>query len=178
MRIAAPRECTVDDLRAFATMVREGGQVDPAGLEARILKAAWLGLFSLDGELAAVAALKVPRPSYQQGVFSKARVPDQSVKFQLEFGWLVVAPKYRRRGLATALVRALLMKNPRDGVFATTVETNKAVGEILKNEGFESLGQAFRSARGETSINLWVRYPDISCLGRCDLLAESESLDS
>jgi GNAT superfamily N-acetyltransferase len=157
IRILTPEECPDEDLRSFVRMVRQGGQVTSAGLEARIASAAWLGLARLGGKLAGVAALKVPRRAYHSKVFSAAQASEQAHRFPLEFGWAFVVPPFRGLGIAKALLGALLAKNVGGGTFATTRADNRFMERILRDAGFEILGQPFQSPRKETTNSLWVR---------------------
>jgi len=155
IRILAPGECSATDLQSFVRLVCQGAQVTSVGLEARIASATWLG-FAWSGEkLAGVAALKNPRPTYRSKVFSAAKAAALAQRFPLEFGWTVVVPECRGLGIAKTLLRELLAKNASSGTFATTSTDNQSMQKILRDSGFEVLGEPFPSPRKETNNCLW-----------------------
>jgi ribosomal protein S18 acetylase RimI-like enzyme len=156
-RILPPGECSAQDLQSFSRLVRQGGQVQAAGLEARISNAARLGFARCGNRLAGVAALKNPRPTYQSKVFAAAAESTLAHRFSLEFGWVVVAPPFQERGIAKTLSRRLMETTTKVGVFATTGVENEPMQRILRYAGFEVVGQPFPSSRAGTSNRLWVR---------------------
>jgi GNAT superfamily N-acetyltransferase len=157
LRILAPNECSAKDLRFFARLVRLGEQVASAGLEARIRAAAWLGFAWFGGALVGVAALKAPRPTYRDKIFSAAEVATLAVHFPLEFGWVLVTPQFRGLGIAKKLLCHLMAKNSGDGIFATTSVDNHFMHKILQSSGFQMVGQPFPSDRRNATNFLWVR---------------------
>jgi hypothetical protein len=155
IRILLPGECSADDLQTFTHLVRQGDQVMSLGLEARIVAAAWLGFAWLEGKIAGVAALKNPLPTYHTKVFSAAGAMPLADRYPLEFGWAVVVPQFRARGIATSLLHELLLKTT-TGTFATTNADNQSMRRILQGSGFHVLGRPFRIPRRATACLLWV----------------------
>jgi GNAT superfamily N-acetyltransferase len=155
IRILTPGECSAADLQFFLRLVRQGAQVRVVGLKSRIATAAWLGFAWLDRKLAGVAALKNPRSAYRSKVFSAAQATALIDRFPLEFGWAFVVPECRGLGIAKTLLHALLAKQEDNGTFATTRADNPFMQRILRDSGFEVLGEPFSSPRHETSVYLW-----------------------
>lgn len=153
--IKEPAECTAEELRDFADLVIEGGQVARDGLERRIGRAKLLAFAYENGNLAGIAAIKTPSWLYVRDVFRKAIEADQAVDFRYELGWGYTHPNYRRRGIHGRLAEMLTI-NARDfNVFGTTGTDNEAVKAVITKLGFEVCGSPY-AGRTE-SKQLWVR---------------------
>lgn len=160
--ILAPIDSSAKDRCAFSRLLRQGKQVVTAGLEGRIAEAAWLGFAWHDGQLAGVAAIKVPRPTYRKKVFAGAGVANLFSHFSLEFGWVFVLPEFRGLGIAHTLLRELLVKSNDRNIFATTAANNQVMERILKRSGFEQMGQHFQGEQSNANIRLWVRLGNLA----------------
>lgn len=102
LTIGRPDRMNID---GFASLIRLGGAVQHDGLEGRIARARLLvGLETTGGELVGCCAIKRPDKAYAARVFDgTGRAPPD-----YEWGWLVVRPEYRGRGLASVLRSATL----------------------------------------------------------------------
>lgn len=153
--IKRPSECTARELEDFACLVAQGGQVARSGLEQRIRRAKYLAFAYVEGELAAVAAVKKASWFYIRDVFGKANEPARGNDFKYELGWGYTRPKYRNRGIHQCLVD-LLLENVRDiNIFGTTGTANEAIMSILQKRGFVMCGSPYP---GKTEAKqLWIR---------------------
>ena len=96
-------------------------------------------------------AIKVPKESYIDSVFSRASVYKLRHEFRFEIGWSWVHPDYRGRGIATHMAKKLLryIDKGNDNVFATTLDDNYATIKILNKCGFSKIGCAYRSIESQ-----------------------------
>ena len=90
-----PIASTSAERLSFARLVRQGF---PAAqdLERRIRAARWLAFhYEADDTLAAVAALKAPPARHRKDIFAKADATASAADYDIELGWIYVAPAYR-----------------------------------------------------------------------------------
>lgn len=142
-RLREPIVCSEAESREFARLVLQGF---PAAqrLEDRVRAARLLAFHYAAGDaLAAVAALKAPDERYRQDVFEQADVPARAADYELELGWVFVAPPYRGNRIAERLCRRLLAHVPDSSVFATTRPNNAPMIRILKALGFARVGRPY-----------------------------------
>lgn len=163
-----PAECSDEELKQFADVLSEGGQVTPNGLLSRIKLAKVLGFAYLieSNELVGVSALKVPLESYWKNVETGAGVPLPADEFPYEVGWLYVKPEYRgARGgqmLRYLLVQPVL--GIRAGAFATIRHDNAMPQRIISRYGFEHAGHVWTSEKTGNAIDLFTRSADKGAL--------------
>src|SRR5690606_8592510 len=92
-----PREFSSEQVDEFEQAVREGGEVEPAGLRDRLMSARALVLLREERKLAAVAALKTPLAAYRTRVSESAGVELPAATYPFELGWVYVYPFARGR---------------------------------------------------------------------------------
>jgi GNAT superfamily N-acetyltransferase len=139
-----PPSCDPAELAAFETLVRESGEVAERGLPVRIRAAACLAFYyAPQGDLAAIAALKVPRKSYRDRVFRAARTRRRPDAYPLELGWFFVRPAHRGRRMSQRLAAPLLEQERDRAVFATARIGNSAMLKVLSSLGFERTGTPY-----------------------------------
>src|SRR5215467_11567573 len=103
--IRSPAECTPQALADFEKLLMEAGTVDPQGLTQRIGDASrLLFLRESNGQLVGVGALKQPKLSYRNRVFTQARAAVPADEYPMELGWIAVAKSHQRRGLWRRIV--------------------------------------------------------------------------
>ena len=104
-----PSECLPNDLDSFETLVKEGGEVQTAGLRNRIRKAKWL-IFLVEANtiLVGIAALKKPKKTYKNGIFKKAKSSVNPDEFMYEAGWVFVKTEFRGRRYSQLLLETVL----------------------------------------------------------------------
>lgn len=148
MLFKEPTACTQDECLQFARLVREGfaGARD---LDARIPASRLLAFhYAAAGPLVAIAALKAPGEQYREDVFRKAGAAASHVDYELELGWVFVAPSHRRQQVAATLCRRLMARVAASSVFATTRTDNVVMTKILVPLGFTRVGRPY-PRRGE-----------------------------
>lgn len=150
-----PIDCTDRERREFARLVRQGFP-RARNLEARIRDAKWLAFhYAGSGGLTAVAALKAPGERFREDLFRRADAPADAADYELELGWVFVAPAHRGNRIADRLCRLLLANVPTAGVFATTRPGNAAMLRILHALGFARVGRPY--PRRDEELVLLVR---------------------
>jgi GNAT superfamily N-acetyltransferase len=155
--IKAPKDCSDAEVAAFSCLVRQGGEVESKGLERRVRAARALAfLYVKDGALAGVAALKRPTTKHRDDVFGSAGTPEERAPYSLELGWVFVAEDHRGKGYSRALAQAALRYAAEAPMFATTREDNGRMQTTLSRLGFQRLGNAWKSARGNYNLVLFV----------------------
>jgi len=159
-----PAECSAEEIKQFATLLAEGGQVASTGMETRIKLAKVLGFaYSVDSnELVGVSALKVPLDSYRKYVERGAGVSLPTEEFPYEVGWLYVKPEYRG-ARAGQMLRYLLVQpvlGIRAGAFATIRHDNFMPQRIISKYGFDHAGHVWTSEQTGNAIDLFTRSAD------------------
>ena len=162
-----PAECSDEELKNFATVLAEGGQVAISGMMTRIKLAKSLGFaYNEDGELVGVSALKVPLEAYRRQVESGAGVSLPSSEYPYDVGWLYVKPEYRG-AKAGQMLRYLLVQpvlGINAGAFATIRHDNFMPQRIITKYGFERAGHVWTSEKTGNAIDLFVRDADKGAL--------------
>jgi hypothetical protein len=145
----SPVCCSLRELEAFESLVKEGGEVHPDGLGERIRAAVHLGFVKdQHNDLVAVAAIKRPNSEYRDKVFTDARASHLIQRFGvLELGWAYTRPGLRKLGLCS-LLTSLLLTQVQEPVFVTTRIDNQETKGILARTGFTFLGVPYQ---GRTS---------------------------
>ena len=110
-----------------------------------------------DGQLACVGAIKAARPEYIRTVSRKSGYRLDNENCGGEFGYVVTKEAFRKRGLARELSTALL-KDFGEALYATTRDDNPGIQRIVRESGFDCVGQKWRSEQHPNSmIILWLR---------------------
>lgn len=79
--------------------------------------------------------------------------------FEQPFVWLVVvAERFRRRGVGSALMRHTLDRFPDRKVFTSTNQSNRAARAMMESLGFERAGQIEHLDEGDPEL-VYVRRP-------------------
>jgi GNAT superfamily N-acetyltransferase len=152
-----PSDCSHAELQDFERLVRAGGEVTAAGLNARIKNAAVLVYISQSNCVTGIAALKKPQEQYKHRVFQKAGATARPNEFPLELGWIFVVPASRGAGLSHKLVEAAIDASDGRGIFATSRADNAAMHRVLKVHGFSNHGHAYASERSNHELVLFLR---------------------
>jgi len=153
-----PDECTTEELNEFKSLVLEGGEVVEHGLLDRIKRADKL-IFVTDKSVIGVGAIKKPYQQYKNNVFEKAGVPDMSVNFTFELGWLYTSPSARGKGVGRKLMQFIITLVNNSGCFATTRENNDAMHYLFQEYSFAKLGNKYSSDSGDYSLVLYANKP-------------------
>ena len=152
-----PGACRSEDLASFESLVLEGGEVKPIGLQRRIKRAEILAFANDARTLIGVGALKRPDNDYQIDVFKKAGGNLLTSDFPFELGWVYVNPACRRDGVGQRIVDVILSAAADRHVFATARVENGQIHRRLERSGFVREGTAFPSELGAHMLILFVR---------------------
>src|SRR6185369_11351791 len=89
INIVSPANCSKEKIEAFYKIILKGGQINVSEqvLKENINNCLLLGFCEIKGEIAGIAAVKVPRASYKKGVFEKANVSSDGKLFDFEIGY-------------------------------------------------------------------------------------------
>ena len=141
LTVTCPSRANDEEVGQVQSLILLGGAVSTEGLADRIDQAVLLVLVQDARGAAACAAIKRPAPSYGE----RLGVP----LWSFEFGWLVVRPDLRGRGLAATLRRLVLSLVPQ-GVVVFCTRSASVGGEGL--DGFELVHMI-----AEGRLALWIR---------------------
>jgi len=155
INIKMPSNCSINEIREFASLVIKGGEVLQNGLVKRIQNASLLGFATENGLIVSVAAIKQPSQKYRHNVFKESGSCLFPGDYVLEYGWAFTEESYRGRGFARTLLTKLLTNVKNQTLWATTRETNSRIHTILKKYGFQRTGHSFRG-RNDNLI-LWTK---------------------
>jgi len=140
-------------------MVVRSGEVEILGLMYRIRRTKYLAFHYEGDRLVAIVGLKRPCKSYKGKVFSKAGVPEGADNYGLEIGWAFTEPEYRRRGICSNLIDAILGKSKSQNLFATTRANNIPMQRNLEKKGFKKIGNLYLGRTSDYSLQLYVYTP-------------------
>jgi predicted GNAT family N-acyltransferase len=157
IEVKSPTDWPRDVLGSFEGLVRAGGEVAGAGLPVRITEAKVLACHFVEGQLAAIAALKNPKQSYRAKILARSGFDLDQERYPYELGWVFVVPQHRGARLSRPLVKACLASANNAGVFATTRQDNEPMQRTLKRYGFAQAGDVYKSERGDASLVLFLR---------------------
>lgn len=160
-RIKSPADCSPAELDSFEALVREGGEVTPAGLSQRISSASrLLFLYDSSGMLCGVSALKHPNDGYRSKVFRQAEASVLPATYPIEIGWVLVSLSHQGQRLSRPLVEQLLPYAEGSLVYGTTRADNERMHRTLARYGFRQDGVPYRSARGDYDLVLFVQHTE------------------
>jgi len=159
-RTKSPKDCSEAELEAFENFVKAGDEVEREGLHSRIIKASHLlFLYDSTGMLAGVSAIKRPYPDYRNKVFAKAGVAALAKLYEVELGWVFVAPTHRDQRLSRKLVEQIMPYADGNLIYATTRRENEPMLRTLCRYGFHHEGKPYKSKRGDYELVLFVQNP-------------------
>lgn len=151
--LKSPAECSDAELAAFESRLIESGETASPALPERLRRAERLAFVQdAAGHLAAIGALKRPKPEHCAGVFKRAAVPASPDTFSLELGWLAGAGEALSR-----IVAALGADAGARPVFIIIRTDETALRAILEQHGFQVAGMPYASPRGAYSNQVCIR---------------------
>jgi GNAT superfamily N-acetyltransferase len=105
-----------------------------------------LCLARIDGDLAALGAIKRPFHDHRERVFAAARCKETPAAFTYELGWFHVLEKYRGNKIASRMVAQLMPWAAGATLYATSRINNLAMNAALTKHGGcrRRLGTTFR----------------------------------
>ena len=152
-----PKCCSDAEIARFEALVSEGGEVELAGLQERILRAELLiFIYDNDDQTVAVGAIKNPNKGYKSAIFEKSGASGKE-NYDFELGWLYVAEIARNKGYGRILMELICQQLTDKSCFATTRENNTAMQYLFDKFGFSKLGTPYKSKIGNHSLTLYVK---------------------
>jgi len=122
-------------------LIETGSQVDPEGLDERIMNADLIAILVDNDKIVTTATLKNPLTSYRNKVFKSAGVDEEKENYQKEIGYIVTHPDYVGQKLCQKLLSELVTKIDTHNIFATTRKPSMV--HILKKYGFNKIGTTY-----------------------------------
>lgn len=152
--VCRPSDCLASDLCTFADLVKQGGKVEPGGLEGRIRKAYKLAFCRISGEIVSIAAIKKPNKDYKKKIFRDASADQDPDVFTLEYGWAFTKAGHGGQGYAFSIA-SVLLREIDSPIFATTQSHNDRMKSILEEHGFARVGSPYQGCEG--SLVLYIK---------------------
>jgi hypothetical protein len=152
-----PNELTGEEFTAVRALILEGTEVDGTRLSDHLKSSHRIALIVREGQLACVGAIKAARPHYVQSIARKSGFALDAENCGGEFGYVVTKAAFRRQGLANDLSVALL-KSFAGKLYATTRHDNPGIHRIVLENGFQHVGENWRSTEHPDSfLMLWLK---------------------
>ena len=136
------------------SLVKEGGEVDSAGLIGRVKNAETL-IFIRDTGLIGIGSVKHPNKNYKDRVFLKAGHENEASNYELEIGYFYINRSHRDKRLSSKIMKKIISSLNGRKCFATTRENNKVMLHILEKHGFYKLGEKYQSDNGDHELVLY-----------------------
>ncbi|MGR7950096.1 hypothetical protein ACU6HM_12590 [Alcaligenes sp. RM2] len=152
-----PNKLSTEEINEFQLAVLEGDEVNPHGLQDRIMLARSIVFLREVKVLAAIAALKSPVPAYRERIAGYAEIKLAEARYPFELGWVFVYPFARNRRYSHVVASEALKQSEGKGVFATARADNVAMHTTLNRLGFEVAGTPYPSRRGGQKLRLFLR---------------------
>lgn len=150
--LKSPASCSAPEIGAFIAFVLSGGEVAKTGLSDRINSARALVFGFIENELAGIASLKAPLPSYRSRISRLSGVKLAENAFPFELGWVYVREPYRGQRLSVQLAAAASNASNGHGVFATSAVGNVPMHATLRHLGFAVAGTSYLSGRRDIQV--------------------------
>lgn len=144
--VKTPKECSEVEINDFCDLVCSEGQVNRNTLFGSVKRAAKLCFAYFDGSVAGVAAIKNSDDGYRASVKRKSGAEDALDNISLEFGYVVVAPEHRRKGISKSMADALGIAT-HEKMFATSLSGNEGMHRTLHQFGFARTGAPYPSTQ-------------------------------
>ena len=155
IEIKQPSYCSSDELRKFKSLVLQGGEVTPVGLDRRVEMAERL-LFLKTTSCVGIGAVKNPNIQYKSDIFKKSGSEHDPNTIQFELGWFYIEETSRGNGFSNLLLAEAISFVQESGCFATTRESNNIMHKQLNNLGFEQSGSSYKSSKGNYNLVLYI----------------------
>jgi GNAT superfamily N-acetyltransferase len=150
-----PNEITPAELAAIERLIASGGEVYRARLRENFPRVARIVTAHVEDRLVGASAVKMPSPGYIARIASRAAYPDLA-DFPEEFGYSIVLPEFRGRGIGAAMLAEWLTKQT-VGAFATVRKTNTPMNVLLRRHGFKQVGKPWEGRQGALCLWIWIR---------------------
>jgi hypothetical protein len=153
-----PRDVEAEDSTFFQRIVLDAGEVNPETLAGLYQRARSVSVARLDGQWAAVGALKRPYSRHRAKIFKQARSEIDPKHFPYELGWFHVLNGFRGHHISSYMVEALMQHADGAPVYATSRVNNVAMHSALTaHGGFVREGSEYSSEVGKVPLCLFIR---------------------
>lgn len=139
-------ECSPKEIKDFCDLVCTEGQVNLNSLLGNVKKAEKVCFAYNGARLIGVAAIKNASDRYRASIMRKSGTKGALDNVVLEFGYVVVSPDHRRKGISKLMAEALEITTYKN-MFATSLTDNKGMHRTLSQFGFNSLGVSYPSTQ-------------------------------
>lgn len=140
--IDTPNNIPADLFDQLLKLVEEGAQIDPDGLEERIMNADLIAILVDGSTIVSTATLKNPATSYRNKVFKSSKVEESKDLFEKELGYIVTNPDYEGQGHCQRLLIEFMPHIENYKIFATT--RKEAMAHILTKLRFQKFGDIYK----------------------------------
>lgn len=138
--IAQPKDIKADHLKQILDLIIKGGQVNPDGLQVKILRADLVAYILQDDHVICTATLKNPYLSYRKKIFNSAQAKSSS-EYNKELGYIVTNPNFENKGHCQKLIKTFFNKISEHSIYATTRKPSMV--HILGKFGFSQTGKIY-----------------------------------
>ncbi len=153
----SPSLCSDAQLALFQDFILQGSEVPSPQLAAKIKQAHRLIFIHQHNTPIACGALRYATMDYCQDIFNKAGVGELLKHYSYEVSWVYTTPQTRGQNIGHLLMQTAIEQAEGKKCFATTKENNHPSHAIFKRFGFDRLGQAYKSDRGEYYLGLFAQ---------------------
>lgn len=140
----------------FQRLLKEQGKV-LGNLFEKVDRCKEICIAYFENEPVAIGGIKIKTSS----AFSseKSNQVDLQEQFEWELGYIYTKKDYRKRGISSFIVKALVEENININLMATT-ETieNPGMVKVLKKNGFNLYGNEWKSAISNENLGLFLRF--------------------
>jgi GNAT superfamily N-acetyltransferase len=150
-----PNEISSIELAKIGKLIASSGEVYRARLRENLPRVARIVTAYSGNQLVAASAVKLPRPDYVRRIAERAAYP-RLAGFTEEFGYSVVLPQFRGKGIGAAML-AELLRTQTVSTFATVRKANAPMNALLARYGFERVGKQWEGRRGALCLWIWIR---------------------
>lgn len=124
-------------------LIKTGTQVDPEGLEDRIMASDLIAFLLDNDKIVSTATLKNPLISYRNKVFKAADVDEEKENYIKEIGYIVTRQEYEGQKLCQQLLNKFIPCVDSHKIFATT--RKPSIVHILGKYGFKKIGTTYNN---------------------------------
>jgi hypothetical protein len=143
MVIDRPVNFSPSELAEAQELICLGEQVKPIHVKLGLHRAQWLGVYYIDGKLAATCCFKRPLESYRKDVFKFTNMEGEADTYLSELGYITTAEHLRGQHFCQQLIKEMVPFIQGHSFFATTRKPEMA--HILVKFGCRQIGDVFKN---------------------------------
>ena len=158
--IRRPQDCSKALTERFIATVLSGGETNEKTLRFGIPYTEVLLFTGTDNDLMGVSALKFPRQTFLEHLYSEAGVSKMYNPFSIESCWLSVLPKYRGQGVWQSLRTTRMQYLANRPCHSVKRVSNPYVNNMSKDTYYQQAGKDFYSDILDETVKLMVANHD------------------